>query len=165
MKNTLFAKTTASDITTIRPVLHPFVKITLYYLEKLRNCYINWIHFVSRVNTWTVFILCSSADSAEKFLQRVKMCLTMCRAISFNQRNRRVDKKPSIAKKKLLRKNFKQLFMIALQKNKSTQANGSVFAESNEKVKKTKFEMELIKIVDCFLDGLGSYDRNLVSFK
>ena len=65
----------------------------------------------------------------------------------------------------LLRKNFRQLFMSALQKNKSTQTSGSVFAERIEKVKKTKFEMELIKIVDCFLDGHGNYDNNLVSFK
>ena len=86
------------------------------------------------------------------------------RAISFNQRNRGVDKMPSIAKKRLLRKKIKQHFMSALQKNKSTQTSGSVFAERIEKVKKTKFELELIKIVDCFLDGHGNYDSNLVSF-
>ena len=39
MKNALFMKTTASPITTIRRVLEPFVNITLYYLEKLRDCY------------------------------------------------------------------------------------------------------------------------------
>ena len=87
------------------------------------------------------------------------------RAISFNQRNRGVDKMPSIAKKRLLRKKFKQQFMSALQKNKSTQTSGSVFAERIEKVKKTRFELELIKIVDCFLDGHGNYDSNLVSFR
>ena len=79
MKNTLFVKTTASPITPIRPVLYPLVNFTLYYWEELRNCYINWIHFVSPINTWTVFIPCSSTDSAEKLLQRVEMCLTMCR--------------------------------------------------------------------------------------
>ena len=42
--------------------------------------------------------------------------------------------------------------------NKSTQASGSVFAERMDKVKKTKFELELKKIVDCFLDGHGNYD-------
>ena len=78
-KNTLFVKTTASPITMIRHVFYPLVNITLYYLEKLRNCYKNWIHFVSPINTWTVFIPCSSTDSAEKSLQRVEMCLTMCR--------------------------------------------------------------------------------------
>ena len=87
------------------------------------------------------------------------------RAISFNQRNRGVDKMPNIAKKRLLRKKFKQHFMSALQKNKSTQTSGSVFAERIEKVKKTKFELQLIKIVHCFLDGHGNYDSNLVSFK
>ena len=86
------------------------------------------------------------------------------RAISFNQRNRGVDKMPSFAKKRLLRKKFKQHFMSALQKNKSTQTSGSMFAERIEKVKKTKFELELIKNVDCFLDGHGNYDRNLVFF-
>ena len=72
---------------------------------------------------------------------------------------------PSFAKKGLLRKKFKQHLMSALQKNKSTQASDSVFAEKIEKVKKTKFELELIKIVDCFLDGHGNYDSNLVTFK
>ena len=34
-----------------------------------------------------------------------------------------------------------------------------------EKSKKTKFELQLKKTVDCFLDGHGNYDSNLVSFK
>ena len=63
---------------------------------------------------------------------------------------------PSLAKKRLLRKKFKQHFKSALQKNKSTQTSGSVFAERIEKVTKTKFELELMKFVDCFLDGHGN---------
>ena len=55
--------------------------------------------------------------------------------------------------------------MSALQKNKATQTSGSVFAERIEKVKKTNFELELIQIVDCFLDGHGNFDSSLVSFK
>ena len=69
---------------------------------------------------------------------------------------------PSIAKKRLLKK--KNLFS-SFQKTKTTQTSGSVFAERIEEVKKTKFEFELIKIVDCFLDGHGKFDSNLVSFK
>ena len=72
---------------------------------------------------------------------------------------------PSIAKKKLLRKKFKQYLMSAFQKKKSTQTTGSVFAEEIERAKKTKFEMELIKIVDFFPDGHGSYVSNLVPLK
>ena len=89
----------------------------------------------------------------------------MQRAISFNQRNRGVDKKPSFAKKRLLRKKFKQHLMKALQRNKSTQTSGSVFAERNDKAKKTKFELELMNFVDYFLDGHGIYDSNLISFR
>ena len=72
---------------------------------------------------------------------------------------------PSIAKKRLLRKKYEKHLSSSFQKTKSTQTSGSVFAERIEKVKKTKFELDLIKIVNCFSDGHGNYDSNLVSFK
>ena len=87
------------------------------------------------------------------------------RAVDFNQRNKGVDRMPSIAKKRLLKKKYKKQFFSSFRKTKSTQTGGSVFAERIEKVKKTKVELALIKIVDCFLDGYGNYDSNLVSFK
>ena len=87
------------------------------------------------------------------------------RAVDFNHRNKGVDRMPSIAKKRLLRKKFKKHLFISFQKTKTAQTSGSVFAERIEKVKKTKFELDLIKVVDCFLDGHGKYDSNLVSFK
>ena len=87
------------------------------------------------------------------------------RAVDFNQRNKGVNRMPSIAKKRLLRKKYKKQLFSSFQKTKSTQTSGSVFAERIEKVKKTKFELELIKIVDCFLDGQGIFDSNLVSSK
>ena len=87
------------------------------------------------------------------------------RAVHFNQQNRGVDRMPSIAKKRLMRKKYKKHLLSSLQKTKSTQTSGSVFADKIEQVKKTKFELELIKIVDCFLDGHGNYINKLVSFK
>ena len=87
------------------------------------------------------------------------------RAVYFNQRNKAVDRMPSIAKKRLLRKKYKKHLFSSFQKTKSTETGGSVFAERIDKVKKTKFELDLIKILDCFLDGYGNYDSSLVSFK
>ena len=87
------------------------------------------------------------------------------RAVDFNQRNKGMDRMPSIAKKRLLRKKYKKHLFSSFQKTKTTQTSGLVFAERNEKDKKTKFELDLIKIVDCFLDGHGNYDSNLVCFK
>ena len=72
---------------------------------------------------------------------------------------------PSIAKKRLMRKKYKKHFLSSFRKTKSTQTSGSMFADRIEQVKKTKFELELMKIVDCFLDGHGNYTSNLVSFK
>ena len=87
------------------------------------------------------------------------------RAVDFNHRNKGMDRMPSIAKKRLLRKKCRKHLFSSFQKTKTTQTSGSVFAERIEKVKKTKFERELIRTVDCFLDGQCSFDSNLVSFK
>ena len=84
------------------------------------------------------------------------------KAVHFNKQNRGVDRMPSIAKKKFLMKKFKNHFLSSFQKTKTTKTSGSVFAETIEKVKKTKFELELKKIVNCVLDGHGNYDSNLV---
>ena len=87
------------------------------------------------------------------------------RAVDFNHRNKGVDRMSIIAKKRLLRKKYKKHLFSSFQKTKTTQTSGSVFAERIEKVKKTKFKFQLLKIVDCFLDGHGKFDSNLISFK
>ena len=87
------------------------------------------------------------------------------RAVHLNQQNRGVDRMPSIAKKRLVRKKYKKHLLSSFQKTKSTQTGGSVFANRIERAKKTKFELEPIKFVECFLDGHGNYTSNLVSFK
>ena len=87
------------------------------------------------------------------------------RAVHFNQQNRGVERMPSIAKKRLLRKKYKKHLLSSFQKTKSTQTSGSVFEDGIEQVKKTKFELELIENVDCFLDGHVNNTSNLVSFK
>ena len=87
------------------------------------------------------------------------------RAVDFNQKNKGVDRKPSIAKMRLLRKKYKKHLFSSFQKAKTTQTSGSVSAEIIQKVKKTKFELGFIIIVDCFLDDHGNFDSKLVSFK
>ena len=88
------------------------------------------------------------------------------RTVSFNKLNKGVDKVPSNAKRRLLRKKFKKHMMISIQKSTSVQTSGSVFVERPERVRgTTKFELELMKIIDCFLDGYGSYENHLVSLK
>ena len=69
------------------------------------------------------------------------------RAVDCNQRNKGVDRMPSIAKKRLLRRKSKQHLFSSFQKTKTTLTSGSVFVERTEKVKKTKFELELIKLI------------------
>ena len=85
-------------------------------------------------------------------------------AVDFNHRNKGLDRMPSIAKNRLLRKKVKKRLFSLFQQTKRTQTSGSMFAKRIEKVKNTKIELELRKIVDCFLDGHGNYDSYLVSF-
>ena len=103
--------------------------------------------------------------SGKVIAQSVQVFDNVQRAVDFNHRNKGVDRMPSIAKKRLLRKKYKKNLSSSFQKTKTVQTSGSVFAERIEKVKKTKLEHKLIKIVDCFLDGHGNFDSNLVSFK
>ena len=72
---------------------------------------------------------------------------------------------PSIAKKRLFTKKYKEQLLSFFRKTKSTQTSGPVFADRIEPVKETKFEVELIKTVDCFLVGHVNYTNKLVSFK
>ena len=103
--------------------------------------------------------------SGKSVLKSGQLIDNLQRAVQFKQQNRGVDRMPSIAKKRLLRKKTKKHLLSSFQKTKSTQTSGSVFADTIEQVKRTKFELELIKLVDCFLDGHGNYTSNLVSFK
>ena len=111
---------------------------------------------------YTLFKYCFSGKIV---LKSGQLFDNLQRAVHFNQQNRGVDRMPNIAKKRLLRKKYKKHLLSSFQKTKSTQTSGSVFADRIEHVKKTKFELELIEIVDCFLDGHGNYTSNLVSFK
>ena len=67
---------------------------------------------------------------------------------------------PSIAEKKLLGKQYKKPFLISVQQTQSTQTRGSVFAERIELSKMTKFELEMMKLVDCFRDCYGTFDSD-----
>ena len=87
------------------------------------------------------------------------------RAVHFNQQNRRVDRTPSIAKQRLLRKKYKKHLLSSFQKTKLTEISRAVYADRTEQVKKTKFELKLIKTVDCLLGGHGNYTSNLLSFE
>ena len=58
------------------------------------------------------------------------------RAVEFTHRNKGVDRMPSIAKKRLLRKKFQKHLFSSFQKTKSMQTGGLVFAEELKKNQK-----------------------------
>ena len=84
------------------------------------------------------------------------------RAVKHNYENKYVEKLPSVPKKRLSRKKFKRHLLRAEQRNVSTQTVGSSFLDRIQYLKNSKYEGELIKIVDCLLDGHGSIDNSLL---
>ena len=86
-------------------------------------------------------------------------------AVQFNHQARKADTIPSITKWTFVEKVRKKQFLNSFQHTKPTQTSGSVFADRAEQVKKSKFELEPIKTVNCLIDSHGNYASNLVSFK
>ena len=86
-------------------------------------------------------------------------------ALHFNLQNRGVDRLARIAKKRFLRKKDERHLLSSFQKTKSTQTGGSVLEDRIEQIKKTKFEFDLIKSIDCFLEAHSNYTRYLMFFK
>ena len=135
-------------------------------METFKSYLRSWIHFASPINTWTVCILYLSIDSLQKLLQRVYNCLITCNEqLTLITETREWTECRALQKRDSWGKSTKKHLFSSFQKTKTAQTSGSVFAERIEKVKKTKFELKLIKIVDCFLNGHGNFDSNLVSLK
>ena len=94
------------------------------------------------------------------------MCLTMCRGQSpLAKETDGWTKCPVLQEKDSWEKSLNNTIQVLSKKNKSRQTSGSLFAGRIQIAKKTKFELDLIKIVDCFPDVQGIYDSNLVSFQ
>ena len=79
------------------------------------------------------------------------------RAVDFNHRNKGVDRMPSLAKKRLLRKKKQKNFCSAPFKRQKQRRPVVQCLQKELKKLETQFKFELIKIVDCFLDGHGSF--------
>ena len=86
------------------------------------------------------------------------------RAVEHNLKCRIPEKLPSVAKKRQLRKKFKRDYLSSAQKLASTQTLGSAFLERNRKVQNSKYETDLLKIVDCFIDGYGTVNSERINF-
>ena len=55
-------------------------------------------------------------------------------------------------------------FFISDQEFASTQTLESAFLERIRKVQNSKYETDLLKIVDCFIDGYGTVNSSVSNF-
>ena len=74
------------------------------------------------------------------------------------------EKTPSVSRKRLVRKKFKKHYLSSNQKLASTQTLGSAFLDRIRKVQNSKYEHDLLKIIDCFIDGYGFVNSDHVNF-
>ena len=87
------------------------------------SCCRTCMRSVSQMNRWTLCIYYSIIDSAKKLLPRAVKCMILRRVEStLTKKKHRKGKMPSIAKKGLLRKNYKkQLFSSFKRQNQGKQ--------------------------------------------
>ena len=85
-------------------------------------------------------------------------------AVYFNHWKKGVDRMPSIPKNRPMREKDRKHLSRSFRKPTSTRNSKSVLAEGVDLVKKTKIELELIKIVDYFLEDNGKYTSYLINF-
>ena len=88
----------------------------------------------------------------------------MNRAVEHNLNCRIPEELACFANKRLLRKKFKRHYLRTAQKLASTQTLGSAFLERFCKVQNSKYETDLLKIIDCFIDGYGTVNSERVNF-
>ena len=84
--------------------------------------------------------------------------------VQHNLRWKGAEKTPSVSRKRLVRKKFKKHYLSSNQKFASTQTLGSAFLERIRKKRNSKYESDLFKIIDCFIDGYGSVNSERVIF-
>ena len=124
------------------------------------------MHSVSTTNTWTVCIHFSSTDSVAKLLlgARVDHSSILSEGSSFESPKQRSTQNAQPCEKETLeeKKNRKHL-LSSFDENKSTQTSGSLFSDRSKELNETIDELELIKSLDCFIDGHGSFTSNFVS--
>ena len=76
----------------------------------------------------------------------------------------RSRKDATIAKKRLIRKKYKRHYLSFNEKLASTQTHGSAFLDRIRKVQNSKYESDLLKSFDCFIDCHGSVNSDFVRF-
>ena len=57
-----------------------------------------------------------------------------------------------------------QFLFSSAQELASTQTLGSAFLERIRKVRNSKYGTDLMKIVDCFIDGYGTVNSERINF-
>ena len=62
------------------------------------------------------------------------------------------------------KKKFKRHYLCSNQKLASTQTIGSAFLQRIRKVQNSKYEHDLLKVIECFIAGYGFVNSDLVSF-
>ena len=62
-------------------------------------------------------------------------------------------------KKKPLRKKVQNYILGPFQNTKSTQTTRSQFAQQIKQMKAMKFDLKLLKVVNCLLKGYEKYDN------
>ena len=151
MKNTMFVKTTASPITTTRRVFLPACKYHLILpgnVEELLKKLDTFCFTYQHVDC--LYTLFKYRFSGKFIVKTGQVFDNVQRALEFKHRNKGADRMASIAKKGSCGQSRKSIYSAPSKRQKQRRPVVQCLQKELKKTKKTKYEMDLIKIVHIF---------------
>ena len=164
LKTTMWLKNTVLPTTMTRCASFLILVVTFFQWETSKSCYKNWTHSASTTNTWILYIHFQSTIPVAKVLSRVENPLIMCsRPFIWNWKVQKCGRNSQHRQRKLI-KNCTKKIVELFPEDKRLHRSKQVNQPSQTKLNKLKitFEINLIRVVGCFLDGQCKYTTGIV---
>ena len=129
------------------------------FMEKLADLQFSFL------NVDSLYFLFKFYFSKDKIILSKGLLVEMLTdAVKYNNNHKFMEQRPSVAKKRLLRKTFKNHMSTRKQRTIATQTPKNMFLERITAVIKSSFALDLMRIVDCLLDSHGQINNKQITF-
>ena len=142
------------------------VSSTNFWLSHLLiKFYNDWIIFISSSKLSIVFTLLTNTNFIRLLFHQLSKISNNLIALFIAIWNGKKQKKSQVLQwKDHYAKKFKRHYLCSSQKLASAQTIGSAFLEWVRKVQNSKQKPDLLKTIDCLIDGSGSVNGDHVNF-
>lgn len=128
------------------------------YMEKLTNLLFSFLKVDTLYFTFKFYF------AENIIISKGVMVQTISDAVRYNKVHKYMEHRPSIIKKRLLRKTAKTHSPVLKRKNISIQTPRNTFMERIATVMESPAAIDLVRIVDCLIDTYGFINNDRINF-